>query len=82
MTGITVTLYERTEIGRDGFNAPIYDETPLEIENVLSGPAGTSDTGIPGEDRRRDVYGRRCPGGMDRGERPRSLESPSEGEAL
>ena len=39
LSGITVTLYERTETGRDAFNAPIYTETPVNVENVLVAPA-------------------------------------------
>lgn len=38
MRGITVTLYERTQDGRDAFNRPIYVETPVEVENVLVAP--------------------------------------------
>lgn len=36
--GITVTLYERTETGRDAFNNPIFEETPVEVSNVLVAP--------------------------------------------
>ena len=32
--GIPVTLYERTQTGTDSFNAPIYSETPVTVENV------------------------------------------------
>lgn len=37
--GITVVLYERTETGRDAFNAPVYKETPVNVDNVLVAPA-------------------------------------------
>ena len=37
-SGITVILYERAETGRDAFNAPIYEETPVAVENVLVAP--------------------------------------------
>lgn len=37
--GITVTLYERSKTGTDGFNNPIYEEHPVQIENVLVAPA-------------------------------------------
>ena len=37
--GITVTLLERTQIGVDGFNQPIYTYTPTEVENVLVAPS-------------------------------------------
>lgn len=36
--GITVTLYETTKRGVDAFNAPIYEETAVEVENVLVSP--------------------------------------------
>ena len=35
--GTTVTLYERTELGKDELNRPVYEETPVEVENVLIG---------------------------------------------
>lgn len=38
MRGITVTLYERTQTGVDGFDRPIYTETAVEIPNVLVAP--------------------------------------------
>ena len=38
--GESVTLYERVQVGRDAFHAPIYEETPVEISNVLICPAG------------------------------------------
>lgn len=40
--GIPVTLYERTQTGIDAANRPIYEETPVTVENVLVG-APTSD---------------------------------------
>lgn len=36
--GITVELLERTEIGTDDFNAPIYTEKAVVVENVLVAP--------------------------------------------
>ena len=36
--GITIKLYEKTQTGTDGFNRPIYKETPVDIENVLVEP--------------------------------------------
>lgn len=36
--GIPVTLYERTRTGADAFNAPVYSETPVTVENVLVSP--------------------------------------------
>lgn len=40
--GISVTLYERTQTGIDAANRPIYEETPVTVDNVLVG-APTSD---------------------------------------
>lgn len=36
--GITVELLERAETGRDDFNAPIFTETAVDVENVLVAP--------------------------------------------
>lgn len=41
--GITVTLYERTQTGKDALNAPIYTETPVAVENVLVTPVSADD---------------------------------------
>lgn len=41
--GITVLLYEKTQIGIDGFNRPIFEEKPVEVENVLVAPVSTDD---------------------------------------
>lgn len=41
--GIPVTLYERTETGRDGFNHPIYEAKAVTVENVLVAPASTTE---------------------------------------
>ena len=35
MIGITVTLYQQTQTGVDGFNRPVYEEVPVNVENVL-----------------------------------------------
>lgn len=37
MRGITVTLYEKVQSGTDAFNAPIYTETAVNVDNVLVG---------------------------------------------
>ena len=42
--GITVTLYEETQSGTDGFGRPIYTETAVAVDNVLVAPASTSET--------------------------------------
>ncbi len=36
--GITVTLYEKKQTGVDSFGAPIYEETPTPVDNVLVAP--------------------------------------------
>ena len=41
MRGITVTLFQRTKVGEDPFNRPIYMETQVDVENVLVAPAET-----------------------------------------
>ncbi len=41
--GIPVTLYEKTVIGKDEFDHPLYQETPVTIENVLVAPASTTE---------------------------------------
>ena len=41
--GITITLYEVVEAGKDGFNKTIYEETPVQVENVLIAPATGQD---------------------------------------
>ena len=41
--GITVVLYENTVVGLDQFNAPICEETPVEVSNVLVAPASSTD---------------------------------------
>lgn len=43
MRGITVTLYETKETGRDAFNRPIITETPATVDNVLVGEPSTDD---------------------------------------
>ena len=43
MRGITVTLYTKTETGADAFHAPIYTETPVQVDNVLVAPASTTE---------------------------------------
>lgn len=37
MQGITVTLYEQTQTGVDAFNAPVYSETAVNVDDVLVG---------------------------------------------
>lgn len=37
--GIQVILYDRVQTGVDAFNAPIYDEVPISVDDVLACPA-------------------------------------------
>lgn len=41
--GIKVILYDKKQIGTDGFGSPVYEETPKEVENVLVAPASATD---------------------------------------
>lgn len=43
MTGITVTLYEKTQTGVDALNDPVYTLTPVDVDNVLVGQPETDD---------------------------------------
>lgn len=43
MTGITVTLYERTESGRDSLNNPVWTLTAATVNNVLVGQPTTEE---------------------------------------
>ena len=37
LRGIDVILYERHKTGEDAFHAPLYEETPVTVRNVLVG---------------------------------------------
>ena len=41
--GIDITLYEKTQTGKDAFGAPVYDETPVTVHNVLVGEPAAED---------------------------------------
>lgn len=43
MKGITVILYERTLAGYDELNNAVYEETPVEVKDVLVGQPSTDD---------------------------------------
>ena len=43
LKGITVVLYDKVQTGVDSFNQPIYEETEIEVENVLVAPSTTDD---------------------------------------
>lgn len=44
LKGITIILYEKTEMGKDELGVPLYSENPVEVENVLVSPSSTSDS--------------------------------------
>lgn len=41
--GITVTLYSVEKTGEDGFGDPIYEETAVEVDNVLVAPSSNEE---------------------------------------
>lgn len=41
--GITITLFDKVKTGLDGFGEPIYEERPIDIDNILVSPASTDD---------------------------------------
>ena len=41
--GITVTLINKQEVGKDPFNKPIYKDVEIEVDNVLVSPTSTED---------------------------------------
>lgn len=43
MTGESIILYNKTEVGTDDFGRPIYEETAEVVENVLIGEPSTED---------------------------------------
>ena len=43
MVGITITLFNRTETGMDALNCPIYEETPVNVSNVLVAPVTSTE---------------------------------------
>ena len=43
LQGITVTLYELEQTGADDCGAPIYEENPVNVDNVLVGEPSTDD---------------------------------------
>ena len=43
MRGITITLYEKTRTGTDAFNKAVYEDVPVEVENVLIGEPSSED---------------------------------------
>ena len=43
LQGTTVILYSEVQTGTDPFGAPIVEEVPVEVENVLVGEPSTDD---------------------------------------
>ena len=41
--GITVRLYEETKVGYDDFGQPIFEESPVDVGNVLVTPTSSED---------------------------------------
>lgn len=41
--GITVTLLNRVEVGKDPIGEPIYEDVAIEVDNVLVSPTSTDD---------------------------------------
>lgn len=41
--GMTVTLYEVTQTGVDAFNEAVYEEQPVEVDNVLVSPSSEAE---------------------------------------
>lgn len=43
MKGITIQLRVKTETGKDAFNAPVYDNEWINVDNVLVAPVSSTD---------------------------------------
>lgn len=41
--GITIQLIQKIETGKDPFGQPIYDNKPVDVENVLISPTSSDD---------------------------------------
>lgn len=41
--GITITLYDVTQTGTDPLNKPIYEEVPIEVDNILVAPVNSTE---------------------------------------
>lgn len=64
MRGITVTLYDRTQTGKDALNKPIYTETAVRVDNVLVAPSASMEVLEPTNlDGRRGDYTMAIPKG-------------------
>lgn len=66
--GVPVTLYERAPAGKDAFNAPLFEERPVTVENVLVCPVSNDDVvDAAGMDGRRAEYTLCLPKGDEHG---------------
>ena len=41
--GITVKLFEKTQTGVDAFNNPVFEGTPVDVDNVIVSPVEAKD---------------------------------------
>lgn len=41
--GITITLVDKKEVGRDPFDHPIYEDIEIDVNNVLVSPTASDD---------------------------------------
>ena len=41
--GVQVTLWDKTQSGVDEFNAPVYTEEPVQVDNVLIAPSSAQE---------------------------------------
>ena len=41
--GIAITLYDLTQTGTDPLNKPIYEEVPVQVDNVLVAPVNSTE---------------------------------------
>lgn len=57
LKGITVTLWERMKTGTDPFGADIFEEVPVQVENVLVAPADSANRDTDNDTR---LYGKRA----------------------
>lgn len=57
LKGISVTLYDKVQTGTDAFNAPIYQEVPVVVKNVLVCPVSSDEiTGDVQQEGKKAVY--------------------------
>lgn len=47
--GIDILLYEPIQTGKDGFHAPVFEEVPVTVKNVLVFPAESDSSDVIGQ---------------------------------